>query len=115
MAHMTILLENLNEEQTQNSQYYRKKKGVNGDYATKKDVFLTRQIPINKFKGADTINTASISKEQFNGNKSRNKCKGSNCKEEHPHGCQHTLQTTATRTQKLRFQKDVMKWMKNVR
>lgn len=44
-AHMTRLLENLSEDQTDKIQYYRKEKWLNKENATKRDVFLTGQNP----------------------------------------------------------------------
>ena len=82
-AHMTRLLENLSEEQTDKIQYYRKEKWLNKEKATKRDVFLMGQILIDTFK--DPIsNTANAAKNEGKAYKHNSNYKGVKCKEDHP-------------------------------
>ena len=83
-AHLTRLIENLSDEQTDKIQYYRKEKWLIKEHATKRDVFLMGQILIDTFKGKDDNHTANAAKFQGKGSKENVKSKGNRRKEDHP-------------------------------
>lgn len=114
-SHMNSLLENLNEDQTKDVQFYKKGKRADGEIATKIEVFKMGLILIEKFKNQENGNTANAVENRYTANKKTNKFDAKNARKITRRGHQFTTTNTAIRTQTRKTRKAETSVSKNER